>query len=311
MFALRSGRNRRTVGAGLLGFSYTDEGLVLPRLLRRPARLLARLTGGEIVPPRYSATIMTAAFFAATGLYGSYAGGHIPEIVQAITSRTGFAVDQVRVTGHRETSEIDILEKLELDGWTSLIGFNAEEARGRVAGLPWVQIASVRKVYPNTLEVQIEERKPFAIWQQGRDLAIVDVSGRIIAPFSGGRHSGLPLVVGLGAAQAADAFVRKVKGYPELAGRVKGYIRVAERRWDLWLENGVTIKLPEHGEDQAITELLDMDREEGLLARDIKSVDLRFSDRVVVQLTPDAVVRRAAELAEMAKARKAAAGKRI
>lgn len=293
----------------MLGFSYSDDGIVLPRLLRRPARVLARLTSGEIVPPRYSATMMTAAFLAATGLYGSYLGGHIPTIVQAITSRAGFAVDQVRVTGHRETSEIDILERLELDGWTSLIGFNAESARQRVADLPWVEVASVRKVYPDTLEVHIEERKPFAIWQQGRELSVIDNAGRVIAPFNGGRHSGLPLVVGIGAAQAADAFVKKVKGYPDLAGRVKGYIRVAERRWDLWLENGVTVKLPEHGEDEAITALLDMDREEGLLARDIKAVDLRFSDRVVVQLTPEAVERRAEALAEMAKARKA--GKRI
>jgi len=307
VFALRSGRNRRI--AGLLGFSYSDEGLVLPRLLRRPARVLSRLTSGEIVPPRYSATIMSAAFLGVTGLYGSYLGGHIPTILQTITSRTGFAVDQVRVTGHRETSEIDILDKLELDGWTSLIGFNAEAARERVASLPWVEIASVRKVYPDTLEVHIEERKPFAIWQQGRELSIVDAKGRVIAPFNGGRHAGLPLVVGVGAAQAADAFVKKVKGYPELAGRVKGYIRVADRRWDLWLDNGVTVKLPEQGEDRAISALLEMDREEGLLARDIKSVDMRFSDRVVVQLTPDAAERRAEMLAEMAKARKA--GKRI
>ncbi len=305
MFALRSGRNRRAAGAGLFGFSYSDDGVVLPRLLRRPARLLARLTGGEIVPPRYSATIMTAGFLAATGLYGSYVGGHVPTIVQTITSRTGFAVDQVRVTGHRETSEIDILEKLELDGWTSLIGFDVGTARERVASLPWVQVASVRKVYPSTLEVKIEERKPFAIWQQGQDLAIVEASGRVIVPFSGGRHADLPLVVGAGAAQTAQAFVTKVKGYPVIAGRVKGYIRVADRRWDLWLDNGVTIKLPEHGEDAAIAELLQMDREDKLLSRDIKSVDLRFSDRVVVQLTPEAVVRRAAALAEMAKARKA------
>lgn len=297
--------------AGLFGFSFSAEGFVLPRLLRRPARLLARLTEGDITPPRYSATIMTAAFFAATGLYGSYMGGHFPAFVQAVTARTGFAVDQVRVTGYRETSEIDILERLELDGWTSLIGFDAEAARQRVAGLPWVEIASVRKVYPDTLEVQVEERKPFAIWQHGRELSIVEASGDTIAPFSGGRHSVLPLVIGQGAATAGEAFVKKVKGYPELAARVKGYIRIAERRWDLRLENGITVKLPEHGEDEAITELLEMDRQDGLLSRDILAVDLRFSDRVVVQLTPDAVVRRAAALAEMSKSRKAKPEKKI
>ncbi len=53
----------------------------------------------------------------------------------------------------------------------------------------------------------------------------------------------LPLVIGYGAADQAAGFVAKIRQHPELAARVKGYIRVAERRWDLRLENGVTIKL--------------------------------------------------------------------
>ncbi len=74
----------------------------------------------------------------------------------------GFAVDQVRVSGNKETSEIDILERLDLDGWTSLVGFDAEAARARITGLPWVKVAAVRKIYPDALEVRIEEREPFA-----------------------------------------------------------------------------------------------------------------------------------------------------
>ena len=132
-----------------------------------------------------------------------------PTVVQAVTARTGFAVDQVRVVGHRETSEIDILERLDLDGWTSLIGFDADAARQRIAELPWVKVASVRKVYPDTLEVRIEERKPFAIWQHGSQLTVVERSGKVIAPFTGGRHAVLPLVIGYGAAEHARRLHRQ------------------------------------------------------------------------------------------------------
>lgn len=306
MSSVGSGRDRET--GALRGVpsvrALWSEGFVLPRWLRRPARVLGRLTGGDLVPPRFSASIMTAAFLAASGLYGAQVGGHMPAIVQALTARSGFAVDQVRVTGHIETSEIDILDALALDGWTSLIGFDAEAARERVAALPWVQGAAIRKVYPDTIEVELEERTAFALWQHGSELSVIEASGRPIAPFAGGRKAALPLVIGMGANEAASAFVSKVKGYPELAARVKGYIRVAERRWDLRLENGITVKLPESGEDEAIVELLAMDRDSALLSRDILSVDLRLTDRVVVQLTPEGVERRAAALAESAKARK-------
>ncbi len=313
MSALKSGKGRE-VGAerqGLFGMSFSAEHFVLPRLLRRPARLFARLGVGDYSPPRYCATVATAIFFSATGAYGAWLGGEMPGVVQAITARTGFAVDQIRVAGHKETSEIDILERLDLDGYTSLIGFNAEQARQRIAELPWVKVASVRKVYPDTLEVSIEERQPFAIWQHGSQLTVVEQSGHVIAPFTGGSHSILPLVIGYGAADHAAAFIEKIRRFPELASRVKGYIRVAERRWDLRLENGITIKLPETDEDLAIAEVLKLDRENGLLSRDIASVDLRLDDRLAIQLTPEAALRRNAALTEQAKTKKKKPGKNI
>lgn len=306
MFALKSGQRRRAGASkgAWFGLSFSADGFVLPRLLRRPARLLARAGGGELTPPRFAMAIATGTLLGAFSLYGAYLGGHFPAMVQSITARTGFAVDQVRVSGHKETSEIDILGQLELDGWTSLIGFDAEKARERIAQLPWVQSAAVRKVYPDEIEVRIEERQPFAIWQHGRELAIVEESGNVIAPFSSERHAMLPLVIGLGASEKAAEFIGKVKSYPELASRVKGYIRIGERRWDLRLENGVTIKLPENGEVQAIEDILAMDKESGVLSRDIAAVDMRLNDRLVIQLTPEAALRRDAALKEKPKSGK-------
>jgi cell division protein FtsQ len=313
VFALKSGQDDEggSVRSSIFGVSFFADRFVLPRWLRRPTRLFARLCSGDYSPPRFSVAIASAVLLSSSGLYGAYLGGEIPAMVQAVTARLGFAVDQVRVSGNVETSEIDVLQQLDLDGWTSLIGFDAEQARQRIAELPWVKVASVRKIYPDTIEVRIDERKPFAVWQRGSQLAIVDRSGGVIVPFSGGRHSVLPLVIGYGAAKDAAGFVDKIEHFPELASRVKGFIRVAERRWDLRLENDITIKLPEVGADRAIAEVLKMDREQGLLSRDIASVDLRLDDRLVIGLTPEAVVRRTAALAEQAKAAKKKPGKNI
>ncbi|TGS35984.1 cell division protein FtsQ, partial [bacterium M00.F.Ca.ET.180.01.1.1] len=99
----------------------------------------------------------------------------------------------------------------------------------------------------------------------------------------------------------APAFLEKIKRYPELAARVKGYIRVGERRWDLRLENGITIKLPEDDEDQAIAELVRIDHDNGLLTRDIAAVDMRLPDRLVVELSPEAATQREAALSDKPK----------
>ncbi|MGE0503009.1 MAG: cell division protein FtsQ/DivIB [Rhizobiaceae bacterium] len=313
MFALKPGRPGFAGPLAVLAraFAPGGEGLVLPRWLRRPARLASRYLDADYRPPRFAASIGAGAFLALSLGYGAWVGGHVPAVAQAVTSRLGFAVEHVEIAGDRETSEIDIIERLGLDGWTSLVGFDADAARARVASLPWIKSVSVRKTYPDTIEVSLVEKEPFALWQHGREIVVIGHGGDVIAPFTSSRHAGLPLLIGIGARARAKDFVGRVAAHPGLAARVKGYIRVAERRWDLRLENGITVRLPEAGEDVALAELLALDRKAGLLSRDIVAVDMRFSDRLVVQLTADAVERREAELKAQAKTASARKGKRI
>ncbi len=294
MFALRRNRSGRGVQASDVGG--VGGGFVLPRWLRKPVRVASRLVSGDVEAPRYAATMLTAALLGATGIYGSAIGGHMPAIVQTMTAHSGFAIADIVITGNRETSEIDVLDKVGLDGWTSLVGFDAEAARQRIAVLPWVDSVSVRKVYPRGLVVDLVERKPFAIWQHGRELSLIDEAGRTIVPFSGQRYATLPLFIGVGANTRASVFAAEIDAIPELGSRARAFIRVADRRWDIRLENGITIRLPEHDEDRALADVARLDREQGLLSRDLTSVDMRFEGRLVVKLTPEAVMRREAAL---------------
>ena len=159
--------------------------------------------------------------------------------------------------------------------------------------------------------MKIEEKQAFALWQQGSSVSIVQETGEVITEFSGGRHAALPLLVGMGAARDGIAFVNEVRGFPHVASRVKGYIRVAERRWDLRLDNGITVRLPEQEPATAIADLIAIDRDNGILSRDVAVIDMRFADRLIVQLTPEAAERREVSLKEQEKAAKSKAGKRI
>ena len=304
MFALRSATGGRHKGYGPReGMSET---LVVPRFLRRPMRMLSRLEEIEARIPRFAASGMTAALLAGASLYGATLGGHMPAVMQAVTARTGFAVADIRISGDTQTSEIDVLDQLQLNGWTALVGFSADAARERLLTLPWVESATVRKIYPDAIEVALVERKPFAIWQHGDELTVIESDGRPIAPFDGRNARDLPLVIGMGAPERAASFVAEMSAYPELASQVKAYVRVANRRWDVHLASGVQIKLPEGDVDGAIKELLALDQSQGLLSRDIAAVDLRFAERFIVQLTPGAVERRTAQLEAEKKAAKKA-----
>ena len=290
MSAVRSGRGyaRGAAAPAPFGASFFLDRFVLPRWLRRPVRMVAHLGRGDFVPPRFAATIVSGVLLASSSAYGAWLGGHMDSVVQGFTARTGFAVDQIKVVGNHETSEIDILGSLGLNGWTSLVGFDVDAARERVAALPWVETAAVRKVYPHTIEVRIEERQAFALWQRGGELSVIERSGHVIAPYSGGKQALLPLFVSAEVPAHAPDLLARMDKFPDLAGRVKGYVSIGGRRWDLTMVNGVTVKLPEAGEDKAIATLAELESANGLLERDILSVDMRFADRLVVQLSPEA-----------------------
>ncbi len=305
MLALKSRKKR--VGAGGLGgqgFLGMEERIVLPRPFRRVTRFLVALASGRVHIPNHTGTVSAFAFLAATGFYGMSLGGYSDLVARTTTNAVGFAVEDVRVSGNSETSEIDILEKLGLDGATSLVALDAETARTKLAELPWVQDVQVRKIYPKTIEVVLKERKAYAIWQHGQELSLIEKNGSVIAPLRDNKFTDLPLFVGRDAETAAAQFERDFGEWPALRKDVKAYVRIAGRRWDLHMKNGVIVKLPETAVDKALALLTRMQNEEQLLDRDIVAVDLRLDDRTAIQLSPGAAERRQAALTARTKALK-------
>ena len=280
---------------------------VLPRFARRPARFMRRLLRGDVAIPRHAGALAAAAFMAATGAYGALLGGHMPAVMEAMTSASGLAVNEVRIGGNKETSDLDIIGAMGLTGMTSLATFDPVKARTEIAGLPWVAQATVRKSYPDAVYVNIKERNGYAVWQHGDQLTVIDSAGAPIDNYSPARDSTLPLVIGLGAPERVREAMGLVGAFPTIARQTRGFIRVGERRWDVRLRNGITIKLPEDGAGEALAALVALDDGQNLLGRDITEVDMRFSDRVVVRLGEGAVKARA----EAVKARDAALKKQL
>jgi cell division protein FtsQ len=118
------------------------------------------------------------------------------------------------------------------------------------------------------------------------------------------RFSHLPHLVGQGASQAASEILPLVAQYPQLSGRVSSYTRVADRRWDLGLANGMLIMLPETGMDVGLAQLAELAAQDRLLERQIDVIDMRLADRVTFRMQPGAAEERATLVADRLKALK-------
>jgi len=260
----------------VLGLLLRPLAYLVPRRLRRAAEKIERRKARPL------GQIAAGGFLFVTMLYALVVGGQIGRLGDSLLVFAGLGIEDVRIDGNRETSELTILERLELVG--SLVSFDVEEAQKRVAALPWVESAIVRKFYPGTLSVAIVERTPYALWQRDGEVFVIDAAGTEIAPLEEARFAKLPFLVGGGANQTAGGLLAEVLTEPAIAAQMRAAVLVAGRRWDLHLENGVTVKLPEKRAGEALTQLVKLDRQEGLLARDVVVIDLRLPDRVTVRL---------------------------
>lgn len=203
------------------------------------------------------------------------------------TAENGFAVADVQVQGRRRTPPAAILDALGTRRGTPILAIDPATAKGRLEALPWVRSASVERLFPDTLYVHLAEREPFAIWQQDGKLVLIDRSGHPITDEHLERFPGLKVLVGQDAPKNAAALIEMLDAEPTLARRVVAAVRVGGRRWNLRMDNGIDVELPEKDPAEAWAQLAAIERRSGVLARDIEAIDLRLPDRLVIRTVPD------------------------
>ncbi len=205
-----------------------------------------------------------------------------------LTADAGFAIDDVLVEGRGRTGRAEILAALRVRRGTPILAVDPRAARDRLQALPWIDQATVERRLPRLLYIRLNEREPLALWQLDGKLSVIDRSGHVIPGVAAKQFAHLPLVVGRGAAAQAASLLAMLEREPDLKPLVDAAVRVGERRWNLHLKGGIDVRLPETNSAEAWSQLARIEREHGLLGRDVVAIDLRLPGRLVVRTAPDA-----------------------
>ncbi|HUK09939.1 MAG TPA: FtsQ-type POTRA domain-containing protein [Stellaceae bacterium] len=261
-----------------------------PERAGKASRRRARRERRSWIKP--AAIVAASAALAIGTLYAHLAGADARTLalleaqLLAATGRTGLTVTDVVVEGRNRVDAQTILAALGARRGTPILAIDPAAARARLEALPWVRSASVTRLLPDTLRVRIEERVPLALWRRGDKLVLVDRDGVAMPTASSGDFANLIELVGDEAPGQAAALLDMMASEPTLAVHVVAAVRVGGRRWNLQLDDGITVELPELEPLAAWRELARLDRTAGLLRREIKRVDLRFADRMVLETMP-------------------------
>ena len=200
----------------------------------------------------------------------------------------GFRVREVVVYGRERTTREELESVLPFAPGESLFIYNLEGVAGRLKTLPWVAEAVVQRRLPSRILVYIKERQPLALWQLDSDIYLIDQSGQIIPGQPVDRYEELQLVVGVGANTQAGHFLTMLESEPDIMKRVVAGIWVGQRRWNLLIDNGIFVNLPEDKAEEAYRDLARLQNEHGILQKNVRVIDLRLQDRLILELPEDA-----------------------
>jgi cell division protein FtsQ len=198
----------------------------------------------------------------------------------------GFRVRSVDVSGIHRMDSKPVFE-IALDQKSMAMPLvDVSAIRERLLHYGWVKDARVSRRLPDTLVIDIVERQPAALWQDERQLSLIDAEGVVLDRVPISAMPDLPLLIGPGANAQSGSLQALLAGSPSLSPQLESAEWVGRRRWDLNFQTGETVALPE-GQDAAkaaLAKFARLDKSAGLLGRGIVRIDLRIPGKMVVRL---------------------------
>lgn len=226
--------------------------------------------------------------------------GHEPNRLALVTqltrlraefeARPEFRVSLARIEGASPELAEAVRARLGLVLPMSSFDIDLDAVRTRIEALDAVKQADLRVRSGGVLQVAITERVPVVVWRTDDGLSLVDEDGhRVAGLLSRSDRPDLPLIAGDGAGLVAAEAMDLMAAAGPLTPRIRGLVRMGERRWDLILDRDQRVLLPEKNPVQALERLLALDHVEDIMNRDILTVDLRSDHRPTLRLSPNAL----------------------
>jgi cell division protein FtsQ len=206
--------------------------------------------------------------------------------VASIASSAGFEAIHVKLNGVKRLNELKVYERASTQLKQAMTEVDVNALRNELMQLSWVEDARVSRQLPDTLVIDIVERKPHAVLRLIDKLVLIDAKGHHLEPISEARAKGKLILAGPQAGKQVEQLSALLEAAPALRPQVREADWVGSRRWNLTFSSGQMLALPE-GEKQSADALISFARLDGtnrLLGGKVAAFDMRSPDRIYLRI---------------------------
>lgn len=208
----------------------------------------------------------------------------------SIQSQSEYQLYNLSVEGASHLLEQEIQTKFGRLFPISTFELNLDEMRMWIENIPSVDGAVVMVSTGGLLSVKIIEIPAAFVWRDVDGLKLVSNNGSILRNITYRADFGhLPLIAGEGALDVLAEAESIINHANPIADRLRGLVRVGQRRWNLILIDGQTIALPEYRPELALSQAIVLSQAQNLFERDISVIDFRNPSRPTLRIRPIAL----------------------
>ncbi len=210
------------------------------------------------------------------------AGQHIA----AVAADAGFQVRRVDVRGVENLNELKVYERALAQRDQAMPTVDLVALREQLLELSWVKDARVSRQLPDTLVIDIVERRPHAVLRKAEKFALIDAEGHELEPVTAQQAKGRLILSGPSAGKQVAKLAHLLDAAPAIRPQVREAEWIGNRRWNLTFKSDQVLALPE-GDKESASALVTFARLDGtnrLIGGKVAAFDMRSADRIYLRM---------------------------
>jgi len=207
--------------------------------------------------------------------------------VANVAADMGLRIKNVDVEGRHYLPVESLKEIIAVHPGDPLLAVDLDHVKNELQKNPWVKDVSIRRALPDRIVINLTERQPLAIWLDAPGTpGVIDEDGVVLAQTGFEQFGPLLAVSGPDSEKQAANLMALLSAQPDVAVRIQKAVYISGRRWDLVMDGGTIVKLPEEDAGLSLARLSRAQEETKILDQGHKSVDLRQTDRIILENKP-------------------------
>ena len=208
------------------------------------------------------------------------------DIVNKYIKDLGFKLDNIQVSGNNSVLKADIINKVVFNNCDNLFCLDLKKSKLELEKNSWIKSVKLKYSLPSKLSIIIKEEKPIFILKDNEKITLLNAEGKKIQDLEivSNNYKNLLILSGHGVENKILNLLNIFAISTSLSEEIKEATLISSRRWSLKHSANITIELPENNPDKAFYKIFELEKKYGFLNRRLKKVDLRASDRMIIQL---------------------------